>query len=64
MAQAQMQKPAATKEAATAPAGQPMAGNSGMQTPTEGGMKMTWWMWLIIAVVVIGAGVGIYFWLM
>ena len=69
MAQAQMQKsPAATKPASpaepSAPAGQPMAGANGMQQPPTEGKKMAWWMWLIIAVVVIGIGWGIYHWLM
>ena len=60
-----MQKaPAATKQVSTPPAGQPAAGTNDMQQPPMEGKKMPWWLWLIIAVVVIGAGIGIYYWLM
>ena len=34
---------------------------SAEQQPVE--KKSRWWLWLIIALIVIGAGIGIYLWL-
>ena len=44
---------------AQAQAAQPVQGQSQVeQMPEE---KSKWWLWLIIAVVIIGAGIGSYF---
>lgn len=35
----------------------------GQTLPVEG-KKSGWWLWLIIALIVIGAGAGFYYWFM
>jgi len=47
-------QPAASQPAAVQPAGQ-------IQPEVETPIWTKWWLWLIIAVVIIGAGVGSYF---
>jgi hypothetical protein len=34
----------------------------GAQTQPVEGKKSRWWFWLIIALIVIGAGIGFYYW--
>ena len=36
----------------------------GGQTQPVEGKKSRWWLWLIIALIVIGAGIGFYYWFM
>ncbi len=55
MAQAQMQQTKASMQPA-----QPM----GAQAQPMGEKKSKWWLWVIIAAVIVALGVGAYFWLM
>ena len=65
MAQEQMQpEQPANATSGAAQGTQPASETSNVSEQPSEGKKMQWWIWLIIALVVVGAGVGIYFWLM